>query len=76
MRGFPSKREVEQLRKVYPPGTRIELVEMDDPYVSIPPGERGTVKTVDDAGMVHVAFDSGPSIGLVYGVDLYRPARE
>ena len=39
---FPSKEIVEQLRKEYPAGTRVELTRMDD--VQAPPiGTKGTV---------------------------------
>lgn len=34
-------------KKIYPPGTRIELISMDDPYAPVPPGTRGTIKFVD-----------------------------
>lgn len=40
---FPSKEIVEQVRRQYPAGTRVELLHMDD--VQAPPiGTKGTVK--------------------------------
>lgn len=55
----------------YPPGTRLELISMDDPQ-PIPPGSRGTVDHVDDMGTIHMRWDSGRSLGLVPGEDSFR----
>ena len=67
-----SRSTVEHLRELYPMGTRVELVSMDDPYRDMPPGLKGTVKAVDDMGTVHIAWDNGSSLGAVYGVDIIR----
>lgn len=37
------RRAVERMKDNYPPGTRIMLLRMDDPYASIPSGTKGTV---------------------------------
>lgn len=55
----------------YPPGTRLELISMDDPQ-PIPPGSRGTVVHVDDMGTIHMRWDSGRALGLVPGEDSFR----
>ena len=53
-----SKATMEQLRKEYPAGARIELISMDDPYnTRLSPGARGTVVSVDDIGTIHVRWD-------------------
>ncbi len=57
------------LRSYYTPGTRVELVRMEDPYTRLKPGDRGTVSTVDDTGTVFVDWDSGSRLGAVFGVD-------
>ena len=69
---FPSKETVAAVRAQYPKGTRVELVQMDDPHSRISPGERGRVILVDDIGMVHVAWDCGSTLGAVYGEDYVR----
>lgn len=46
-------------------GDRVRLVRCDDPYTRLRPGDEGTVDLVDDAGTVHVKWDSGSSLGLV-----------
>lgn len=66
------KAVLENLRKEYPQGCRVELVRMDDPYRKLNPGEQGTVAGVDDIGTVHVEWDCGSSLGVVYGEDLCR----
>lgn len=61
--------ELERLRQAYPPGCQVELIEMDDPYRDMPPGLRGEVVFVDDAGSVLVKWSNGSSLAAVYGVD-------
>lgn len=72
-----SEKTVEQLRKEYPTGVRVELVHMDDPYnTKLFPGSRGTVKCVDDMGTIHVRWDCGSSLGVVYGEDSCKVVTE
>ena len=68
-----SKEELEWLRKRFPEGTRVELVQMNDPFnTSLTAGCKGTVVSVDDIGTIHVAWDCGSSLGIVYGEDYCR----
>ena len=68
-----SKKFLEYLRKEYPAGTRVELIHMDDPYnTKLFPGARGTVLSVDDIGTIHVRWDCGSSLGVIFGVDRCR----
>lgn len=69
---FPSRGQVEFTRSCYPPGTRIVLSGMNDPYAPVEPGVRGTVRYVDDAGQIGVAWDNGRSLSLIPGVDSFR----
>ena len=66
---IPNRDTVEQIKKKYPPGTRIELISMKDPYSPVPPGTRGTVRMVDDAGTIHPKFDNGRTLGIIVGED-------
>lgn len=68
-----SKETLERLRKDYPIGARVELLCMDDPYnKKLHPGSRGTVRFVDDMGTIHVRWDCGSSLGVIYGEDSCR----
>lgn len=69
---FPSRETVERVRKMYPKGTRVELIHMDDPYNRLKPGDKGTVRLVDDTGTVFVDWDCGSGLGIVYDVDRVR----
>ena len=69
---FPSRETVARLREMYPKGTRVELVSMDDPYTRLKPGDKGRVDFVDDGGTLHTAWDNGSHLGIVYGVDRVR----
>ena len=68
---FPSKEIVEQVRRQYPVGTRVELVKMDD--IQAPPvGTKGTVEGVDDTASLLVAWDNGSHLNVIYGEDKVR----
>ncbi|TCL60565.1 uncharacterized protein DUF4314 [Kineothrix alysoides] len=69
---FPKREIVEGIKKEYPEGCRIILESMDDPYVKIPIGTKGTVSSVDDVGTIHVHWDTGHHLGIVYGEDTCR----
>lgn len=47
------------------PGQRVRLVYTSDLYSDLPVGSEGTVQFVDDLGTVHVAWDSGSTLGLI-----------
>ena len=65
---FPNKETVERVRRQYPVGTRVELVEMDD-FQAPPIGTLGTVEGVDDTASFLVAWDNGSHLNVIYGVD-------
>lgn len=60
------------LRALYPEGSRIELIHMDDPYTSLKPGYTGTVTGLDDLGTIQMLWDSGSTLGLIPGVDKFE----
>ncbi|MGX8700560.1 DUF4314 domain-containing protein [Caproiciproducens sp.] len=68
---FPSRETVERLRRQYPTGCRVELVRMNDPQAPLI-GTRGTVRGVDDAGSIMVAWDNGSGLSVAYGADICR----
>lgn len=65
-------RIAESTKKLYPPGTRIELIHMNDPHAPVPAGTRGTVKFVDSMGTIFPEWDNGRSLGVVPVEDSFR----
>lgn len=72
MNKFPAKETVNRLRKQYPHGCRVELVQMNDPYSKLKPGDQGTVDFIDDTGTIFCRWDKGSALGVVYGEDLVK----
>lgn len=66
-----NKNNLEQLRREYPVGCRIELLQMND--VTAPPvGTMGTVTGIDDTGSIMVDWDNGSGLNCLYGIDCVR----
>lgn len=70
--GFPSRQQVEEMRRRYVRGLRVRLISMDDPYAKLKPGDKGTVIGVDDAGQILTQWDCGSSLSLIPGVDRFE----
>lgn len=68
----PSKEAIEWLKKRFPVGTRIKLISMEDQYNPVKPGTLGTVRAVDDMGTIHMNWDNGRTLGLIYGEDSFE----
>ncbi len=62
---------VKFMKEQYPPGTRIRLTEMRDPYAPVPSGTEGTVDFVDDAGQLQMQWDNGRTLALIPGEDRF-----
>ena len=65
------RKMVNFIKEQYPPGTRIRLNSMEDPYAPILPGTEGEVDYVDDAGQLHMKWDNGRSLALIPGEDSF-----
>ncbi|MBQ6052269.1 MAG: DUF4314 domain-containing protein [Clostridia bacterium] len=70
-----TKEQLKRLRERFTPGTRVELVRMDD-IQAPPPGIRGTVRGVDDIGSIMVSWDNGSGLSVVYGEDECREVKD
>jgi hypothetical protein len=45
---------------------------MNDPYSTLKPGDKGTVDFIDDTGTIFCNWDSGSTLGIVYGEDVVK----
>lgn len=65
------RNDKEMILKMFPVGSVVELISMDD--VQAPPsGTRGKIYNVDDIGQIHVKWDNGSSLALIYSVDKFK----
>ena len=65
------RKMVNFIKEQYPPGTRIRLNSMDDPYAPILPGTEGEVDFVDDEGQIFMKWDNGRTLPLAPGEDSF-----
>lgn len=72
---YPDKKTVSRVQAEFPPGTRVELVQMDDPQAP-PIGTKGTVVCVDDIASLCMHWDNGSSLHVAYGEDVVRKLAE
>mgnify|MGYP002857433269 CR=1 FL=1 len=72
MDSYLTPEQVERIKQQYPPGTRIQLEQMNDDPMPVEPGMCGTVKFVDDIGTIHCQFDNGRFLGVIWGVDMFH----
>lgn len=72
---FPSKEQIELIRKQYPAGTKVELLSMDDQQAP-PVGTIGEVIAVDDIGQLVMKWQNGSGLNLIPGVDSFRKVGE
>jgi hypothetical protein len=70
------RQQAKRYKEQYPPGTRLQLINMEDPYAPVESGTRGTVKLVDDIGQIHMHWDNGRTLALVPGQDSFRTLTE
>jgi hypothetical protein len=68
--------KISTIKEMYPQGTRIELINMDDPYAPVPSGTKGTVEYVDDMGQISMKWDNGRTLALIPEVDEFKIIKE
>ena len=66
-----SESYVSSMKKIFNPGMRIKLESMKDPH-GLPDGSFGTVDFVDDIGQIHIKWDNGSTLALIYGEDIFQ----
>ena len=65
---IPKQSDVLKTRSRYHVGARVVLIFMNDAQAP-PVGTKGTVAYVDDIGTIHVNWDNGSTLGVVWGED-------
>ena len=70
-----NKERIKMIKEGYPKGTRLQLISMSDPD-GVASGTKGTVVFVDDIGTIHMKWDNGRTLGLIYGEDYFRKIGE
>ena len=69
---FPSESYLEQLRKKYPVGTKLQLISMQNEKYPVLPGTVGEVTHIDDAGSIHMRWENGSSLALIPEIDSFQ----
>ncbi len=67
-----NRNQVERIKKAYPAGTRIELIQAMDDVQGVEKATKGTVVGVDDIGTIHMKWDNGRGLGLIPGEDNFK----
>jgi hypothetical protein len=53
-------------------GFKIQLINTDDPYTNLKPGDIGVITHIDDKGTVFVDWENGSALGLIPNVDNFK----
>jgi len=72
---IPDHATVERVRAEYPPGTKVELIFMDDSQAP-PVGTIGEVLAVDDTGSLIMSWENGSGLNVIFGIDRVRKLKE
>ena len=65
-----NREQLKLIKETYKEGMRIKLLRMNDSQAPAS-GTIGTVTYVDDIGNIHMRWDTGSSLSLVLGEDLF-----
>ena len=72
---FPSREQVERIKREYPAGCKVRLVHMDDPQ-SPPVGTIGEVMGCDDSGSLLVRWSNGSGLKRKSRADMDKKIRD
>ena len=64
--------DVVKIKEQFPKGTTIKCLQMNDPFHPVPPGTIGVVEHVDDMGTIHMNWENGSTLALIYGEDRFK----
>lgn len=65
---------IKQLKEYYPKYTKIRLIKMHDYQAH--QTQFGYVKSIDDIGTIHMLWQNGSSLGLVFGKDRFEVVKK
>lgn len=68
---IPDRATVGRIRAEYPPGTKVELLFMDDAQAP-PVGTIGEVLVVDDTASLIMRWQNGSGLNVLFGIDRVR----
>ena len=63
---------IEELRRMYPIGTKVQLISMADEKYAPPSGTIGEVWGVDSMGSLLVRWQNGSTLSLIPEADMFR----
>lgn len=66
-----TKEEIEQIKRKYKAGQKVELIKMYD-LQAVPTKTRGIIDYIDDLGTLHIVWENKSTLGLVVGVDEFK----
>lgn len=66
---FLKPSEIEELRKLFPIGCRIYCHTMNGEPAMM--GRTGKLRSIDDAGQLHVAWEGAGTLALIPGLDVF-----
>ena len=66
-----NKNYIAGLKRIYPVGTRIKLIHMED-IQAVPDGTMGTVRGIDDVANILMKWDNGSTLNLVPTLDSFE----
>ena len=61
----------EFIEKLYPVGATVILDHMNDPQAP-PSGTKGEIIAIDSIGQIHVKWENGSGLALIYGTDSFH----
>lgn len=69
------RNDKKRIETLYPIGTIVELDNMNDTQAP-PSGTRGKIYHIDDMGQIHVKWENGSGLALIYGEDQFHIVKE
>lgn len=67
-----TEQQVERIKEMYPVGTTIRLIHMDDEIHPIESGMMGEIVDIDDQGQLSVKWENGRKLALIPNVDSFE----